>query len=165
MNSIEKRLERLEAQERPLICYGGFYVDDGTIAITLTTGGAGENYYPITSGMTTGTCKRMTFESASQLKVLYAGLYHVVWTLTGSVNESSQVIEGVVMAGAAGNTVQAKTIGAAEMVNNGIQYILNGNGWVTCAVNDIIRLGLENETSSGKIVTIRHANLTIWKIE
>jgi hypothetical protein len=165
MNSIEKRLERLEAQERPLICYGGFYVDDGTIAITLTTGGAGENYYPITSGMTTGTCKRMTFESASQLKVLYAGLYHVVWTLTGSVNESSQVIEGVVMAGAAGNTVQAKTIGAAEMVNNGIQYILNGNGWVTCAVNDIIRLGLENETSSGKIVTIRNAKLTIWKIE
>jgi hypothetical protein len=141
--------------------YGGFYVDDGSIATTLTTDNV---YYPVMSGMSTGDVKNVTFQNSRELKIISAGLYRVDVSITASCNNANEVIEVVVLGGAAGTTANVKTLAAAEFITVNKNYHISGFGFMTCAVDDLIRIGLENETSAGKIVTIRHANLIIQKM-
>ena len=144
------------------IPYGSMYIEDGSVATTLTN--AHPSTYPIASGFTTGLVNGVTFQNSKELKILTAGVYKVDWSLSISVNSSDQTIEGLVLAGAAGTTEQLSTVNATRAKENGVVYSVSGTGFITCAVNDLVRIGLENETSAGKIVTVNHANLTAMQV-
>jgi hypothetical protein len=144
------------------IPFGGMYIEDGSVATTLTN--AHPSTYPIASGFTTGLVNGITFQNSKELKILTAGVYKVDWSLSISVNASDQTIEGLVLGGAAGTTEQMATVNATRAKESGVVYSVSGSGLITCAVNDLIRLGLENETSTGKVVTTNHANLSIIQI-
>jgi hypothetical protein len=141
--------------------FGGFYMDDGSTQVTMTLQ---DVYYPITSGMTVGALNGVTFASSSHLVIATAGTYKVDGSVTGSCDTAAQVLEIGVMGGAAGNTMNVKTLAATEFITAGRNYHIGCGGFMSCAVGDLIRLGCENETSGGKQITIRHANLTIWRI-
>jgi hypothetical protein len=141
--------------------YGSMYCEDTTINTTATLAGA---YYGLASGMTGGLENGCTFQNSCEIKILTAGVYQVNWSMSISVNASDQTIEGIVMAGAAGTTAQVQTGNAARAKENGVVYSVSGTGLITCAVNDLIRLGVENETSAGKVITTNHANLVVKQI-
>lgn len=142
--------------------YGSFYVEDGTQATTLTNQNA---YYPIAAGFTGGSENGCTFQNAKEIKILVAGKYKVDWSLSISSNNGDVTIGGIILAGASGTTSQIQTEGVTRTKENGVEYNISGTGIVTCAVNDLIRLGLENETSAGVIVTTSHGNLTIMRLD
>jgi hypothetical protein len=146
----------------PYATYGSFYCEDAAIATTITTAGL---YYPILSGMITGHVSRMVFQNARELKVLSSGIYKVDWSLSLSVNASDQTIEGMVLSGAAGTTVNLNTVNATRAKENGVVYSVGGTGIIQCVKNELVRLGLENETSSGNIITVNHANIAIVRIK
>jgi hypothetical protein len=137
--------------------YGSFYMEDGSTATTLTTA---NTYYPIASGMTGGSENLCTFQNAKEIKITKAGKYHVTWSMSLNSNTSDQTIEGLVLAGASGTTAQQQTANATRAKENGVVYSVAGSGIVTCAVDDLLRLGLENETANGTVITCNHANLT-----
>jgi hypothetical protein len=141
--------------------FGGFYMEDGTDTTTLTTQ---NTYYPIIATFTGMAENNMTFQNSYEVKVLTAGKYLVNWSISGSVNNSDQTIEGIVLDGVSGTTPQYMTANVTRFKENGIIYTLGGTGILSCAKGDLIRLGLENEGANGTIVTINHANLTILKI-
>jgi hypothetical protein len=143
------------------MAYGSMYMEDASVATTATTGGS---YYPIASGFTTGLTNNVTFQNNKELKILVAGVYKVDWSMSISCDTSDQTIEGLVIAGATGTTAELNTVNAARAKENGVVYSVGGSGLITCVVNDLVRLGLENETSSGKVITCNHANLTIIQI-
>ena len=161
IKKLWREIDILKSFEIQRTVYGGFYCEDAAINVTATTA---HLYYPITSGMTTGLLKKVKFQTASELKILYAGVYKADWSLSLSVNSSDQTIEGLITAGAAGTTAQRQTVNATRAKENGVVYSVGGSGLITCAVNDLVRLALENETSNGKIITVNHANITILQV-
>ena len=158
---LEKKLERVISQEVPRHIYGSMYAAEVTANTTATLVGT---YYPILSGFTGGSENGCTFQNTYEIKVLYAGLYAVNWSLSLSINAVNQNVEGEVLAGAAGTTAQTNTGNASYTTLNGFIFAVAGSGLITCAVNDLVRLGVKNETSAGKVITMNHATLTLIKI-
>jgi hypothetical protein len=161
IQQLQRRIEHLEMYETASIIYGSFYAEDAAIATTLTTINV---YYPILSCMTTGLVKNVTFQNSRELALLVAGVYHVTWALSISVNASDQTIEGLIIAGATGTTAQVQTGNSTRAKENGVLYSVGGTGLVTCAVGDLMRIGLENETSAGTVITVSHANIVIRRV-
>ena len=143
------------------LLFGSMYCEDAAVATTLTNA---NTYYNVTSGMTGGLENKCTFQNTKEIKILVAGVYEIQWAMSISVDASDQTIEGLVMAGASGTTALVQMANSTRAKENGVVYSVGGVGLVTCAVNDLIRFGLENETSAGTTITISHANMTIKQI-
>jgi hypothetical protein len=141
--------------------YGSMYCDDATINTTITNANTA---YVVASGMTGGLENGCTFQNSKEIQILTAGVYEVIWSMSISVNASDQTIEGLVMAGASGATQQDQTANSTRAKENGVVYSVGGSGFVTCAVYDLIRFGLENETSAGTVVTVNTATMTVKQI-
>jgi hypothetical protein len=143
------------------LLFGSMYCEDATIATTIT---AANTVYPVASGMTGGLENKCTFQNSKEIKILVAGVYEVIWSMSISCDASDQTIEGLVVAGASGTTQQDQTANSTRAKENGVVYSVSGGGFVTCAVNDLIRLGLENETSAGTVITVNTANMIVKQI-
>ena len=143
------------------LSYGSMYMEDASVAVTLTDINTA---YPIASGFTGGLENNATFQNSKEIKIVKAGVYKIDWSLSMSVNNSDQTIEALIIAGAAGTTDQDQTANATRAKENGVLYSLGGSGLVTCAVGDLIRLGVANESAAGSVVTVSHVNVTIVQI-
>lgn len=142
--------------------YGSAYMDDGSTTVTLTNANTA---YSLAAGLTGGLENGMTFQNSKEIKVLIAGKYKAEWSASVSLSASDQTIEGKLMGGASGATELVNTSNATRAKENGVVYSVSGTGYITCAVNDLIRIGFENETSAGTTLTVNHVNITLLRID
>lgn len=139
--------------------YGGMYIEDGSVTVALTSGA--DNYYPIASGFTAGTLRGVTFQNSHELLVLSAGVYMVSWSLTIEIDSTNQLIEGCITVN---NVEKDNTANAQFFKTANEKQSLSSFGIITIVSGDVVRLTLENETSSGKTATVNHANVVIVRI-
>lgn len=138
--------------------FGEAYIDDGSTTATTTTTHVA---VPVTSGLTVGSCRNFTFQNNSELRCDRGGIYHATWSMSLRSNVGDNTIEGKLMVNAAamdntGNATRAK--------ENGVDYSVSGNGILTLALNDIVRLAVETEMIAATTITINHATLTLVQI-
>jgi len=143
------------------ISYGSMYIEDVNSIITLPLA---NTYYPILSGFTSGMTQNSTFQNNREIKITTPGVYKVDWSLSMSSNGSDRTIAGVILGGQSGTTVQSQTENAVRVVDGGVVLSLSGTGIMRCSANDLIRIGLENETDANATITCSHSNLTIIQI-
>jgi hypothetical protein len=137
--------------------YGSMYGDDINVTVDIA---AAETYYEVPSGLSGGECNGMTFQNSKELKVLTAGKYKVDWSMSAECASAGQYIEGGVMVN---TTAKENTVGAAELVTASKKVCLGGTGIIDLAINDLVKLCVENESGTADIV-IDHANLTIIRV-
>ena len=62
------------------------------------------------------------------------------------------------------STEKHTTENATRAKEIGVTYSLGGTGIIALAVNDVVKLCVENETAAGSTITVNHANLKIVRI-
>lgn len=137
--------------------YGSMYGDD--IAHTVTISSAGV-YYAITAGLTGGESNGMTFQNNRELLVTVAGKYRVTWSMSLECGSAGQYVEGAVMVN---STAQINTVGASELPSANKKVNVAGSGILALAVNDVVKLCVENETGTNDII-VDHANIELLRI-
>ena len=116
-------------------------------------------YYEVGGGLTGGATNGLTFQNSKELLVGVAGTYLITWSMSLSAGNNDH-LEGAVMINSA---VAASTENAAHTPGSGDQIGVGGSGLVSLAVNDVIKLCVENETDTDDI-TVSHATLTAVRI-
>lgn len=139
------------------LCYGSMYGDDINVTITIS---ASSTYYELGSGLTGGSCNNFTFQNSKELKCLVAGNYKVDWAMSLECASAGQYVEGAVMIN---STAQSNTIGAAELITANKKVCVGGTGIITLAVNDVVKLCVENETGTNNIIC-DHATLALVQV-
>jgi hypothetical protein len=152
LNHIRSRLSSVEKN-----AYGSFYMDDGNQVITISSAGV---YYQVPSGMSSGTTHNMTFQNGRELKCTISGVYNVNWQMSVAIGSANQHIEGLVMVN---STAKEETTAATHVQNASDEQSLGGTGILTLNINDVVKLGIENETGTNNI-TVSHANLSLYLI-
>ena len=137
--------------------YGSMYIDNGSVARTIA---ATNTYYEVASGFTGGLCSQFTFQNAKELKCNVAGTYRLDWQISRSVPGALQEVEGGIMKN---GTILVNTTAHNQSTTASTQQSFAGSGIVTLAVNDLISLAVNNNTSTNTI-TITHANLTVHRV-
>ncbi len=137
--------------------YGSMYIDNGSVARTIA---ATNTYYEIASGFSGGACSQFTFQNSKELKCNVAGTYKVDWSCSRAVPGVNQEIEmGVFKNG----TIQLNTTAHNASLTASTQQTSGGSGIITLAVNDLVSLAVNNNTSTNT-VTISHANIAIARV-
>ena len=112
-------------------------------------------------GMTGSLTNGTTFQNSKELLISVAGTYEVDWSIALSNNNSDQTIAAAVMV----NSIEKHTTENATRAKEiGVTYSLGGTGIIALAVNDVVKLCVENETAAGSTITVNHANLKIVRI-
>jgi hypothetical protein len=137
--------------------YGSMYIDNGSVARTIAVA---NTYYEIASGFTGGLSSQFTFQNSKELKCNRAGTYRVDWQMSRSVPGVAQEIEGGVFKN---GTIQPSTTAHNQSQTAGTTQSFSGSGILTLAVNDLVSLAVNNNTSTNTI-TITHANLSIHRV-
>jgi len=137
--------------------YGSMYINNGSVVRTIA---ATNTYYEIASGFTGGLCSQFTFQNSKELLCSKAGTYLVDWQMSRSVPGALQEIEGGAMLN---GTILVNTTSHTQSVTAGTQQSFGGSGIVVLAVNDLVSLAVNNNTSTNS-VTISHANISITKL-
>jgi hypothetical protein len=137
--------------------YGGMYADDITEVIDVINSG---QYYPMTANMSTGLVSGFTFQNSCELKCLIAGNYNINWGMSLSSGNNKH-LEGAVMVN--GTAVAGAGKGSAHTPGAGDEVHVTGSGGITLAVNDVIKLCVENETDTTDI-TVHSASLFLSKL-
>jgi hypothetical protein len=137
--------------------YGSMYIDNGSVVRTIA---ATNTYYEVASGFTGGRCSQFVFQNSKELKCSRAGTYKISWQMSRSVPGTLQEIEGGVFKN---STIQLNTTSHNQSVAAATQQSFSGNGIIALAVNDLISLAVNNNTSTNSI-TITHANITITRV-
>ena len=140
------------------LIYGSMYMDDGAQAVTATLA---NTYYEVGGGMTGSLTNGTTFQNSKELLVTVAGTYEVNWSIALSNNNSDQTVAAAVMVN---STEKHTTENATRTKENGVTYSMGGTGIIALAVNDVVKLCVENETAAGSTITVDHANLKIVRI-
>jgi hypothetical protein len=159
IENLQRRMARLEAFPRlGLGVLGSMYADDASIAVTIVASG---NYYALGSGLSDGgSSDDFTFQNSRELLCNTEGLYLGIWSMSMSSATNNEIVAGTMMIG---TTHVSTTEGSAECINSGKPVCVSGAGLLDLAVNDVVKLCVENETAAHNI-TITHANLFIIKI-
>lgn len=137
--------------------YGAMYIDNGAVTRTIA---ATNTYYEIASGFTTGPVSQFTFQNSKELKCNRAGTYHLTWQITRSVPGVSQEVECAALKN--GSYIPSSTSHAVSLTAS-TQFSVSGSCIIALAVDDLVSLGVNNNTSTNT-VTISHANLSLHKI-
>ena len=136
--------------------YGSMGADDITQVVTVSSAGV---YYDVTGGLTSGLVNGFTFQNSKELKCLNAGVYLIDWSMSLKVGTANQVLAGAI-------TINSNVVDISENMNESTSanknYSVSGTCIVNLAVNDLIRLCVENETAANDI-TVTHASLSITK--
>lgn len=138
--------------------YGSMYCDDAAIIFDLSNG---NTPYQVDSGMTQGLLNGCAFQNSREIKVSATGMYEVAWSMSVMVDADDQIIQGLILAGGGGTTPQTQTANSTLAATNGQVYSISGGGLMLCAANDIISLGVSNETTGGTQATVVDANMTV----
>ena len=137
--------------------YGSMYGDDMGQSVTISATGT---FYEVGGGLSDGGSNGTTFQNSKELLIAVAGEYLVNWSVTIECTAAAQYVEGAVMIN---STAQMNTISAAELPTANKKVALGGTGIITLAVNDVVKLSVENETATNNL-TVDHANLTIVQV-
>jgi len=137
--------------------YGSMYAVAGTI--TCAVANAGEWYYIGTGLSDGGSSNSVTFQNSKELKALVAGKYLVNWSATVQCATAGQNIMGGVMVN---SSMQSSGASGADLAAN-TNGTLGGSCVVSLAVNDLVRIGISNQTAVNDVI-VNHANLTIVQI-
>lgn len=134
--------------------YGSMWADDISQLVGIASSMV---YVKVPSSFTGSYTNNMTFQNASELKVLTAGKYLVNWSMSMHLaTGGNRKISGAIMV----NTTAAQNTEASQVIAGTLQDIhVSGTGIVSCAVNDVIGLCVENETSADDII-VTHGNMT-----
>lgn len=137
--------------------YGSMYADDISQAVTVASANV---YYEVPGSLSGGACNGFTFQSSKELLAAYVGIYLVTFGLSLTSATNNENISAAVMV----NTTEAHvTEGSAQCINSGKPVHISGSGVITLAVNDVVKLCVENEDAAHNI-TVYHANLSILRI-
>lgn len=138
--------------------YGEMYMYNGAISVTVS---ATNTWYKVASGFSGGVNKNFTFQSSSELKCTKAGTYTVQWSISPEISSANQDTEYAV---AVNGTAQTKTAAHLHFQNTNSELCAASGGILTLAVDDVLSLVLQNNTSTTN-VTVQHANLTAVRID
>jgi hypothetical protein len=137
------------------LSYGSMGGDDLAISVVVA---AADVYYAVGTGLTVGLLNNFTF-SASTLTCLVAGNYLVNWSMSLSAGNNDH-LEGIVMVN---STVNHLTACSAHTPGPGDEVGVSGTGIITLAVNDVVKLAVENEIDADDI-TVHAASLSIVQV-
>jgi hypothetical protein len=143
----------------PIISNGAMYADDITQAVTVSSANV---YYEVPASMTGGHCSAaFTFQNSKELKCNIAGWYRVIWGMSITSATNNENISGAVMV----NSTEAhSTEGSAQCINSSKPVHVGGAGAVQLAVNDVVKLCVQNEDAAHNI-TVYHANMSLLRME
>ncbi len=143
----------------PVISHGAMYGDDIGVTVTIS---ATNTFYEVGSGLSAGTVSpAFTFQSSKQLKCNIAGTYLVVWHMSiVMASGANQHVEGTVMVNSTANLTMAD---AKHIQNTSDDDMISGCGILTLAVNDVVKLCLDNETNTNNVV-VNHASLSLVRV-
>lgn len=136
--------------------YGAMYGDDVTITITVSEA---EVYYAMGAGLTTGSVNNFTFAD-STLTAAIAGKYFVTWGATLKCATAAQKVSMAVMVN---STAKPDTEGSIRLTTANDEKHVGGTGIITLAVNDVVKLCVENETGTNDVI-VTHANLALFRV-
>lgn len=137
--------------------YGSMYADDIAQAVVVTDA---EVYYEVGGSLSSGSCNGLTFQNSKELLCTIAGKYLVNWSMSLSAGNNDH-IAGAVMVN---STAQDNTENAAHTPGAGDQVGLSGSGIITLAVNDVVKLCVENESDTDDI-EVNHATLALLRVD
>lgn len=142
----------------PLVPYGSMYADDVTQTVTIS---ATATYYEVPGSLSDGgSSASFTFQSSKQLLCNTAGTYRVTWGMTLQCASANQEVTGAVMVN---TTAKTNTEGATKLTTGNNNKLVAGTGIITLAVNDVVKLCVENETGTNDII-VTHATLSLSKL-
>jgi hypothetical protein len=143
----------------PLIANGAMYADDITQAVTISSANV---YYEVPGSMTGGHCSAaFTFQNSKELLCNVAGWYRVIWGMSITSATNNENISGAIMVN---STEVHSTEGSAQCINSSKPIHVSGTGAVQLAVNDVVKLAVQNEDAAHNI-TVYHANMSLLRIE
>ena len=142
------------------ITRGSMYATDASILVVI---GGTSVYVPITIGLSSGGTYQMTFQNASELVCdTYPGIYEVHYSISVQTSASSRKLKSAIIINA--NSIQVNTESSNFQPAANQPVTLSGNGFITLAVNDIVRIGVANITAVNDIL-VKDVTLTLRYIE
>lgn len=146
--------------------FGEAHQTDGlTFVVTMTTANTYDEVDADGGGATNINATELnlvTFPDDHYLLVEKAGKYFVTYSFTGTINSVAggiQHVESAFMVN--GTQIADRAIGHNEFSATGRERNFQGHTILDLNVNDQVSLGIVNTTSSGKILTIDHLNITV----
>ncbi len=134
--------------------YGGMGQENIPTTITIVTKDVDVDVDGMTSNITTG----MTFQNGKEFKIATAGKYQAVWSISFNTASGAKIeIEGVILLN---GTRQAFSSAHRTIDNNTDTGSMCGTGIITCAVDDIVKLAVHNQTNTTDVI-IAHSGLTL----
>lgn len=137
--------------------YGSMYADDISQVVTIASASV---YYEVPGSLSAGACNGFTFQSSKQLLCTLAGLYKIDFSLSITSATNNERIDGAIMIN---STEVHASESAGECINAGKMVCVAGHAIVQLAVNDVVKLCVENDTAAHNI-TVSHANLTVVRV-
>ncbi len=139
--------------------------DGATFTVTMTTVNVWVEVDAATTNISAGELNLVTFPGDHYLLALKAGKYLVTYSFTAEINSvagGDQHVESGVMVN--GSIQTDKGIGHEQYAATNKQRNLQGHTIINVPANGQISLAIKNTTSSGKILTIDHLNITITQL-
>ena len=136
---------------------GSMYNHDTPTIVTIS---ATDTPIRIPSGFVQGRSKNATFQNAREFVVSKAGYYDIDWSISFTTVSANQEIEGFVMVNNAINIQATAHRRISTATDTGA---MGGTCSILLAVNDVIALGVLNETSTSNII-IEHANMKLTQV-
>ena len=152
-------------------------LSDGTLLFVDTGGFSGGSMYNhdvpttviipgvntptrIPSGFTQGRAKNVTFQNAREFVISKAGYYDIDWSISFDAASANQEIEGFVMV----NNIMNVEASAHRRISTATDTgAMSGVCSILLAVNDVLSLGVMNETSGSNII-IEHSNMKFIQV-
>jgi len=137
---------------------GTMYIDGGSIEVV----NAGiDVFVEIPATWTTGKTNGVTFQNDKELKILTAGWYSFVWSAAFIPDNILDSYEGAILLnGTKQDNGSDHT--AAPLAGNPTS--MGGSGWVDCAVDDIISVGMANHVNATRDCDVEHASLKLEQV-
>lgn len=124
---------------------------------TAVTIGSANTWVAIASGFTGGDNEGVTFQNARELKIVTAGTYLVQWSLSLDAAAANVEVEGGILVN---GTVNEKSVCHLFFATANDTGTLKSQAWIDLVADDIITLGVNNNTSATN-VSMEHSNVNI----
>ena len=136
------------------LSYGSMYNHDVSTVVTISVTNTAVR---IPSGFTVGQLNLATFGNDREITVENAGRYKIVWSISFTAASANQEIEGSAMVDNIYNLECTAHRRISTATDTGA---MSGNCILDLDADDVISLGVLNETSTANII-IEHSNMSL----
>lgn len=133
---------------------GEMYNFNVPTTITISTA---NTWTPISTGFSEGSNNGVTFQNASELKIVTAGTYKSEWVLSLDTAAAGVEIEAGLMIN---GTIQEKTATHHYFGTANDTATLVGQGWLSVIADDVITMAVNNNTSATDVI-MEHASVLL----